>query len=150
MFGVAAAAKKQPLQVEKTNKSELWNRLTYRVLIYIFEVGMKTFFLKWEISRSKSQFDFFFWKNGLFFEVGGWIFLSPSWTLINFGLNQWNKVFSRMLGFLWWRSWLCQDILWLLIRQWLINGKNGQGAHSTNMGANKLTQNVPNHICPKV
>ena len=30
----------------KTNKSELWNRLTYRVLIYIFEVGMKTFFLK--------------------------------------------------------------------------------------------------------
>ena len=32
-------------RVEKTNKSELWNPLTYRVLIYIFEVGMKTFFL---------------------------------------------------------------------------------------------------------
>ena len=30
-------------RVEKTNKSELRNRLTYRVLIYIFEVGMKTF-----------------------------------------------------------------------------------------------------------
>ena len=46
MFGVAAAAKKQPLWVEKTNKSELRNRLTYRVLIYIFEVRLKTFFLK--------------------------------------------------------------------------------------------------------
>ena len=46
--GVAAAAKKQPLlgSVEKTNKSELWNPLTYRFLIYIFEVGMETFFLK--------------------------------------------------------------------------------------------------------
>ena len=52
----AAAAKKHPLWVEKTNKSELRNRLTYRVLIYIFEVRMKTFFPKWEISRSKSQF----------------------------------------------------------------------------------------------
>ena len=27
------------------------------VLIYIFEDGMKTFFLKWESSRSKSQFE---------------------------------------------------------------------------------------------
>ena len=43
-------------RVEKTNKSELWNRLTFRVLIHIFEVGIKTFFLKREISRSKSQF----------------------------------------------------------------------------------------------
>ena len=34
-------------RVKKTNKSELWNRLTYRVLIYIFEVRIKTFFLKW-------------------------------------------------------------------------------------------------------
>ena len=42
-------------KVEKTNKSELWNRLTYRVLIYIFEVGMKTFRLNWEISRSKKN-----------------------------------------------------------------------------------------------
>ena len=33
-------------RVEKTNKSEIRNRLTYRVLIHIFEVGMKTFFLK--------------------------------------------------------------------------------------------------------
>ena len=32
-------------RVEKTNKSELLNHLTYRGLIYIFEVGMKTFFL---------------------------------------------------------------------------------------------------------
>ena len=30
-------------RAEKTNKSELRNHLTYRVLIYIFEVGMKTF-----------------------------------------------------------------------------------------------------------
>ena len=44
LFGVAAAAKKQPLWVKKTNKSELQSRLTYRVLIYIFEVRMKTFF----------------------------------------------------------------------------------------------------------
>ena len=32
LFGVAVAAKKQPLWVKKTNKSELQNRLTYRVL----------------------------------------------------------------------------------------------------------------------
>ena len=44
LFGVAAAAKKQTLCVEKTNKSELLNRLTYRVLIYIFEVRMNFFF----------------------------------------------------------------------------------------------------------
>jgi len=44
LFGVAAAAKKQPLLVEKTIKSELGNPLTYRVLIYIFEARMKTFF----------------------------------------------------------------------------------------------------------
>jgi hypothetical protein len=59
-------------RVEKTNKSELRNRLTYRVLIYIFEVGMKTFFLKWEISRSKSQFEKKNWKNGLFLFFWGW------------------------------------------------------------------------------
>ena len=57
-------------RVEKTNKSELQNRLTYRVLIYIFEVGMKTFFLKWEILRSKSQFENFFFEKTAFF--WGW------------------------------------------------------------------------------
>ena len=38
LFEVAAAAKIQPLwgRVEKTNKAELGNRLTYRVLIYYF------------------------------------------------------------------------------------------------------------------
>ena len=58
--------------VEKTNKSELRNRLTYRVLIYIFEVRIKTFFLKWEISRSKSQFEIFFFKKTAFFFFWGW------------------------------------------------------------------------------
>ena len=38
-------------RVEKTNKSELWNPLIYRVLIYIFEVGMKTFFFSTEKFR---------------------------------------------------------------------------------------------------
>ena len=33
----------------KENKSELWNRLTYRVLIYIFEVGMKTQMRNFEV-----------------------------------------------------------------------------------------------------
>ena len=54
LFGVAAVAIKASSiknlfkkgRKEKTNKLELWNRLTCRVLIHIFEVGMKTFFLK--------------------------------------------------------------------------------------------------------
>ena len=51
LFGFAAVAStiKQPLfkgRMEKTNKSELWNRLTYRILTYIFEVRIKTFYLK--------------------------------------------------------------------------------------------------------
>ena len=68
-------------KVEKTNKSELWNRLTYRVLIYIFEVGMKTFFLNWEISRSKSQFK----KNKKI--KNGLIFIFWGWRLIFFGFK---------------------------------------------------------------
>ena len=59
-------------RVEKTNKSELRNPLTYRVLIYIFEVGMKTFFLNWEISRSKSQLKKKIKINGLIFIFWGW------------------------------------------------------------------------------
>ena len=51
---VAAAAKKQPLRVERTNKSELRNCLTYRVLIYIFEVRMKTFFFSNEKFRGRN------------------------------------------------------------------------------------------------
>ena len=41
-------------RVQKTNKSELWNHLTYRVLIYIFEVGMKTFFFSTEKFRGRN------------------------------------------------------------------------------------------------
>ena len=81
-------------RVEKTNKSKLRNLLTYRVLIYIFEVGMKTFFLKWENPNLKKS------KAASFFfpEVGGWIF---------FGF----KTFPEMsLNFckskiLWWSDW---------------------------------------------
>ena len=40
----AAAPKKQTLSVEKTNTHEISTGLTYSVLIYIFEVRMKTFF----------------------------------------------------------------------------------------------------------
>ena len=43
-------------RVEKTNKSELRNPLTYRVLIYIFEVGMKTFFFNWSKSLLKKKY----------------------------------------------------------------------------------------------
>jgi hypothetical protein len=42
-------------RVEKTNKSELWNSLTFRGLIYIFEVGRKTFRLSCQFSKPKSQ-----------------------------------------------------------------------------------------------
>ena len=44
LFGVAAA-KKLLLwgRVEKTNKSEPWNRWTYRGLIYIFETKLPIF-----------------------------------------------------------------------------------------------------------
>ena len=66
-----ASTIKQPLwgRIEKTNKPELWNR-THRVLIHIFEIGMKTFFLRWEISRSKSQFKKI--KNGPILFFWGW------------------------------------------------------------------------------
>ena len=60
LFEVAAAAKIQPLwgRVEKTNKAELGNRLTYRVLIYyfsqlrIFEVETPIWKKKWPYSSS--------------------------------------------------------------------------------------------------
>ena len=41
-------------RVEKTNKSELRNPLTYRGLIYIFEAGKKTFRLSCQFLRPKS------------------------------------------------------------------------------------------------
>ena len=82
-------------RVEKTNKSELWNRLTYRVLIYIFEVGMKTFFFKWEISRSKSQFE----KNGLFFlRLEAELFLSPCYHARHLQQIRWFKIFCSTYG----------------------------------------------------
>ena len=73
MFGVAAAAKNQPLWVEKTNKSELWNCLTYRVLISIFEVVMKTFFSQLRNFEIEIPiWKYFYRKNGLFFFFWGW------------------------------------------------------------------------------
>ena len=84
----------------KTNKSELWNRLTYRVLIYIFEVGMKTLFLKWEISRSKSQFEIFFLKKHpffLFLRLEAEFFLSPCHAR-HLQQIHWFKIFCRMFG----------------------------------------------------
>ena len=45
--------------IKKTNKSELWNRLSYRGLPYFFEVGSQTF--KWlqnfEVAASKFNID---------------------------------------------------------------------------------------------
>jgi hypothetical protein len=38
-----------------TNKSELWNRLSYRGLTYFFEVGSQTFRNDYKISRSQPQ-----------------------------------------------------------------------------------------------
>ena len=58
-------------RVEKTNKSELWNRLTYRLLIYIFS-QMRNLEVKIPI------WIFFFEKTSYFF--WGWrlnFFLSP-------------------------------------------------------------------------
>ena len=86
--------------VEKTNKSELRNRLTYRVLIYIFEVRIKTFFLKWEISRSKSQFEiFFFEKTALFFlRLEAKFFMSPCYHARHLQQIHCFKIFCRMYG----------------------------------------------------
>ena len=87
--------------VEKTNKSELRNRLTYRVLIYIFEVRMKTFFLKWKISRSKSQFENFFLKKQPFFiflRLEAEFFLSPCYHARHLQQIHCFKIFCRMYG----------------------------------------------------
>ena len=74
--------------------------MTYRVLIYIFEVGMKTFFLKWEIAMSKSQFEKKNQENGLFL-FWGWrlnFFLSPCHHERHLQQIHWFKIFCRMYG----------------------------------------------------
>ena len=72
-------------RVEKTNKSELLTRLTYTGLIYILEVGPKTFRLNCQFLRPRSPKN---WhqklKNGLIFFWG--------WRLIFFGF----KTFPEM------------------------------------------------------
>ena len=60
--------------VERMNKSELRNPLTYRGLIYIFKVGRKTFRLSCQFSRPKSQISLILRtkeRPHFFSEVGG-------------------------------------------------------------------------------
>ena len=70
-------------RLEKTNKLELLNCLTYRGLIYIFEVSTKTFRLNSQFSRprfpKKLKFKTKIWPH-FFSEVGGGLFwaLKPS------------------------------------------------------------------------
>ena len=59
MFGVAAATKKQPLWVEKTNKIRTLEPFDIQSSNLHFWGEIENFFLKWEISMLKSQFDFF-------------------------------------------------------------------------------------------
>ena len=70
-------------RVKKTNKSELLNYLTYRGLIYNFEVGTKTFRLKCRFSgrrsnkkltKTKKWTDFFFLR----LEADFFLALKPS------------------------------------------------------------------------
>ena len=42
--------------ISKSNKSELWNRLSYRVLPYLFEVGNQTFRNDNKFARSVSDY----------------------------------------------------------------------------------------------
>ena len=42
-------------KISKSNKSELWNRLSYRGLLYFFEVRSQTFRNNCKISRSQPQ-----------------------------------------------------------------------------------------------
>jgi hypothetical protein len=42
-------------KISKSNKSELWNRLSYRGLPYFFEVGSQTFRNDYKTSRSQPQ-----------------------------------------------------------------------------------------------
>jgi hypothetical protein len=57
----------------KTNKSELWNHLRYRVLIYIFEVGIS----QMRKLRSRNpNLKFFFEKTAIFLRLEAEFFLS--------------------------------------------------------------------------
>ena len=61
---------------------------------------MKTFFLKWEISRLKSQFEFFFLKKRPFFWV--WrltFFFEPMLSRKKFATNSLKKDFLKMFVF---------------------------------------------------
>ena len=51
--------------IKKMNKSELWNCLSYRVLLYFFKVGSQNFRNDYKISRSQPQHPSYFDLNGL-------------------------------------------------------------------------------------
>ena len=64
----------------KSNKSELWNRLSYRGLPYLFEVRSQTLFYdfqKFEVAASKFRGWFSFDLNDL--ERPNWEFKKMSW-----------------------------------------------------------------------
>ena len=85
-------------RVEKTNKSEIWNRLTYRVLIYIFEVGMKTFFSQMRNFEVEIPIWIFFWKKRpffLFLRLEAEFFLSPCYHARHLQQIHWFKIFCR-------------------------------------------------------
>jgi hypothetical protein len=60
---------------------------------------MKAFFLKLEISRLKSQFDFFFFfKKGFFWRLEANFFLSPCYLARHLQQIHCFKIFCRMYG----------------------------------------------------
>ena len=97
----AATANKQPLLwtslFEEEYKSQI-NQNFGRGLIYIFEVGMKTFFLIWEFSMSKSQLKKNLKNSLIFLKLEAEFFLSPCCHAIHLQQICWFKIFSRMYG----------------------------------------------------